>query len=76
MSLTLLKREALKLPKAQRLRLASVLLDSVPSDEESLTMAELDRRADEMKSGKVKGIASAVIHAAARRRAGLTKSAA
>jgi len=80
MSLTLLKREALKLPKAQRLKLASVLLDSVPVeravDEEPLTIAELDRRAYELKSGKVKGIPSALVHAAARRRAGLTKSAA
>ena len=74
MSLTLLKREALKLPKAQRLKLASVLLDSVPPDEEPLTLAEIDRRADEMKSGRVKGIPSAVVHSAARRRAGLTKS--
>ena len=80
MSLTLLKREALKLPKAQRLKLASVLLDSVPAeraiDEEPLTIAELDRRADEMKSGKVKGIPAEIVHAAVRRRAGLTKSAA
>ena len=76
MSLTLLKQEALKLPKAQRLKLASVLLDSVPADEEPLTIAELDRRSDEMKSGKVKGIPAEIVHAAARRRAGLTKSAA
>jgi len=80
MSLTLLKREALKLPKAQRLKLASVLLDSVPValpvDEGLLTMAELDRRADELKSGKVKGIPAEIVHAAARRRAGLLKSAA
>ena len=76
MSLTLLKREALKLPKAQRLKLASVLLDSVPADEEPLTMTEIDHRADEMKSGRVKGVPSGVIHAAARRRAGLMKSAA
>jgi putative addiction module component (TIGR02574 family) len=80
MSLTILKREALKLPKAQRLKLAGVLLDSVPADrlvdEEPLTMAEIDRRADELKSGKVKGISSEIVHAAARRRAGLIKSAA
>jgi putative addiction module component (TIGR02574 family) len=65
MSLTLLKREALKLPKAQRLKLASVLLESVPaeraSDEEPLTLTELDRRADELKSGKVKGIPADVV---------------
>ena len=80
MSLTLLKREALKLPKAQRLKLASVLLDSVPAertiDEEPLTIEEVDRRAEEMKSGKVKGIPAETVHSAARRRAGLTKSAA
>ena len=80
MSLTLLNREALKLPKAQRLKLASVLLDSVPAErtmvEEPLTMAELDRRSDELKSGKVKGIPAEIVHSAARRRAGLTKSAA
>jgi putative addiction module component (TIGR02574 family) len=76
MSLTLLKREALKLPKAQRLKLASVLLDSVPTDEEPLTLEELDCRSDELKSGKVKGIPAEIVHSAARRRAGLTKSAA
>jgi len=80
MSLTLLKREALKLPQAQRLKLASALLDSVsserPIDEEPLTMAELDRRANDLKSGKVKGIPAEIVHSAARRRAGLTKSAA
>jgi len=80
MSLTLLKQEALKLPKAQRLKLASALLESVPteltSDERPLTIAELDRRSNELKSGKVKGIPASVLHAAARRRAGLMKSAA
>jgi len=39
-------------------------------------MAELDRRSYELKSGKVKGIPAEVVHAAARRKAGLTKSAA
>ena len=80
MSLTILKREALKLPKAQRLKLAGVLLESVPiaraSDEEPLTIAELDRRSDELKTGKVKGIPAQRLHSAARRRAGFTKSAA
>jgi len=80
MSLTLLKREALKLPKAQRLKLASALIESVPIepeiDEEPLTIEEVDRRAEEMKSGKVKGIPAETVHSAARRRAGLTKSAA
>jgi len=47
-----------------------------PVAEQRLTMAELDRRADEMKSGKVKGIPAKIVHAAARRRVGLKKSAA
>ena len=80
MSLTLLKREALKLPKAQRLKLASALIESVPIepeiDEEPLTIEEVDCRAEEMKSGKVKGIPAETVHSSARRRAGLTKSAA
>jgi len=80
MSLTLLKREALKLSEAQRVKLASALLDSVRTeeadDEEPLTIAELDRRADELESGKVKGIPAEIVHASARRRAGLIKSAA
>ena len=80
MSLSVLKREALKLPQAQRLKLASVLFDSIPGhgapDDESLTVAGIDRRADELKSGKVKGVASEIIHSSARSRAGLTKSAA
>ena len=80
MSLTLLKQAALKLPEAQRLKLVSALLESVAAemltDEERLTIAELDRRAAELKSGKVKGIPAEVVHAAARRRAGLIKSAA
>jgi len=58
MSLTLLKREALKLPKAQRLKLASVLLDSVPVeravDEEPLTIAELDRSATPGRSHEIR----------------------
>jgi hypothetical protein len=59
MSLTLLKREALKLPKAQRLKLASVLLDSVPAERAVPSYDEIERRADEALSGKVK-IVSAV----------------
>ena len=59
MSLTLLKREALKLPKAQRLKLAGVLLDSVPSERPGITYEEIERRADEALSGKVKMVSAA-----------------
>jgi putative addiction module component (TIGR02574 family) len=68
MSPTLLKREALKLPKAQRIKLASILFNSVPvMDEEPLTIAELDRRADEARSGKVKMISAAEFKAHTKR---------
>ncbi len=59
MSLTLLKREALKLPKAQRLKLASVLLDSVPTERAVPSYDEVERRADEVLSGKVKMVSAA-----------------
>ena len=58
MSLTLLKREALKLPKAQRLKLASVLLDSVPTERTVPSYDEIERRADEALSGKVKMVSA------------------
>jgi hypothetical protein len=58
MSLTLLKREALKLPKAQRLKLASVLLDSVPAERFVPSYEEIERRADEALSGKVKMVSA------------------
>jgi hypothetical protein len=58
MSLTLLKREALKLPKAQRLKLASALLDSVPAERTTPSYDEIELRADEALSGKVKMVSS------------------
>jgi hypothetical protein len=59
MRLTLLKREALKLPKAQRLKLASVLLESVPAERAVASYDEIERRADEALSGKVKMVSAA-----------------
>jgi hypothetical protein len=59
MSLTLLKREALKLPKAQRLKLASVLLDSVPAERPVSSYDEIERRAEEALSGKMKMVSAA-----------------
>jgi len=58
MSLTLLKREALKLPEAQRLKLASALFDSVPMERPVPSYEEIERRADEALSGKVKMISA------------------
>jgi hypothetical protein len=59
MSLALLKREALKLPKAQRLKLASVLLDSVPTKRAVPPYDEIERRGDEALSGRVKMVTAA-----------------
>jgi len=58
MSLTQLKREALKLPKAQRLKLASLLFESAPAHRPAPSDEEIERRADEALSGKVKMISA------------------
>ena len=45
------------LPKAQRVRLADELLeDSIVPFREPVTLATLERRAEELRSGKVKGV--------------------
>ncbi len=56
MTLAAIKKLAVKLPLAQRLKLADALYDSVPVLPGSVGLAELERRADEVLSGKVKGI--------------------
>jgi hypothetical protein len=58
MTLTLLQREAMKLPKAQRLKLASALLESAPAPGPAPSFEEIERRADEALSGKVKMISA------------------
>ncbi len=58
MSITQLKREALKLPKAQRLKLASLLFESAPAPRPVPSGAEIERRAEEALSGKVKMISA------------------
>jgi hypothetical protein len=57
-SITQLKREALKLPKAQRLKLAGLLLESAPAPRPAPSVEEIERRADEALSGKVKMISA------------------
>ena len=56
MTLAAVKKIAIKLPPKQRLQLADALYDSVPVLPGSVGLAELERRADEVISGKVKGI--------------------
>lgn len=58
MTLALLKQQALKLPKAQRLKLASALLESAPAPKSTTSFDEIERRADEALSGKVKMISA------------------
>jgi len=59
MTLSLLKREAMKLPKAQRLKLASALFESAPAQRRNPSFDEIERRTDEALSGKVKMISAA-----------------
>jgi hypothetical protein len=58
MSLALVKRQALKLPKSERLKLASVLLESAPAERRAPSYEEIEQRADEALSGKVKMISA------------------
>ncbi len=56
MTLAAVKKLAIKLPLRQRLKLAEAIYQSVPSPNKSVGLAELERRADEVLSGKVKAI--------------------
>lgn len=56
MTLAAVKKLAIKLPPAQRMKLADALYGSIPILPPSVGLAELERRADEVLSGKVKGI--------------------
>lgn len=44
------------LPPAQRMKLADALLETIPPLRKPITLAELEARADEVISGKVKGV--------------------
>ena len=59
MTLTAVKKMAFQLPPNQRAKLASALLDSIPPYREPVTLEELERRADEIESGKVRPISGA-----------------
>ena len=57
-SLAELAREAVELPLQDRMKLANALLDSTPAFREPLTLEELEHRAEEVESGKVKPVSS------------------
>jgi len=58
MTLAAVKKLAIKLPLRQRMKLANALYESLPilPLPGSVGLAELERRADEVESGKVKGV--------------------
>jgi putative addiction module component (TIGR02574 family) len=58
MTLTAVKKMAFQLPEIQRVKLASALLDSIPPYREPVTLEELERRGEEVESGKVKPVSS------------------
>jgi hypothetical protein len=67
MSFTELKTRALRLRPAQRAKLVNVLIRTLDKDdEEPLTMEELDRRSEDLRSGRVKGIPAKEMIASAR----------
>ena len=58
MTLAAVQKLAFRLPKSQRAKLASALLDSIPPHREPVSLAELEERAEEVESGKVKAVSS------------------
>jgi putative addiction module component (TIGR02574 family) len=58
MTLATLKKAVLQLPESQRVKLANALVESLPLHREAVTFEELQRRADEVISGKVKAVTS------------------
>jgi putative addiction module component (TIGR02574 family) len=63
MTLAAVKKLAIKLPPAQRLKLADALLETLPPMRKPVTLAELERRIDEVASGKVKAVPGDVFDA-------------
>jgi putative addiction module component (TIGR02574 family) len=69
MSFTELKTEAMRLRPAQRAKLVSALIQTLDRyEEEPITMEQLDRRSEELRSGRVKGVPAEEMLASARRR--------
>lgn len=59
MTLAAIKKLAFQLPKADQVKLAGALLDRLPPYRKPVTLSELEHRADEVESGKVKPVSSA-----------------
>lgn len=56
MTLAAVKKLAIQLPLKQRMQLAEAMLESIPPMREPVTLAELERRAEEVEAGTVKTI--------------------
>ena len=67
MTLTALKKEVLRLPLAQRVKLANAVFESLPSVRGPLSFEERERRAEEALTGSVKMIPADEFHAGARK---------
>ena len=59
MTLAAVKKLAFQLPRAQRMKLAGDLLESIPPHREAVTLGELERRIEEVESGRVEPVSSA-----------------
>jgi putative addiction module component (TIGR02574 family) len=63
MTLADVKKLAVQLPPAQRMKLADALLDTIPPMRKPVTLAELEARIDEVASGKVKAVSGEIFDA-------------
>ena len=67
MSIHELEAEIMRLEPRDQAYLFDKLLHALEAEEESLTKEELDRRADDLQSGRVRGIAAEDMMSSARR---------
>jgi putative addiction module component (TIGR02574 family) len=67
MSVKELEAEILRLPPKEQAYLFDRLAHVLESDEEPLTIEELDRRAEDLRSGRVKGVSPDEMLSAAKR---------
>jgi len=67
MSVKELEAEILRLPPKEQAYLFERLVEVLDADEEPLTIEELDRRADDLRSGRVKGVSPEEMLSAAKR---------
>jgi hypothetical protein len=67
MTLATLKKEVLRLPKSQRVKLANALFESLPPARGVLSFTERERRASEALAGSVKMTGADEFHEGARK---------